>query len=377
VRKVELLIKPVSYKCNLSCRYCFYKKTRELYPERPHRMDDKVLEKLISEAIDYSEGGICIFSWQGGEPLLAGIDFFQKVIELQKSYGKPGQVISNSFQTNATMLTDKWTKLFREYNFLVGVSLDGPEDVHNFYRVFPSKKGSFRKVMEGISLLKKERVEFNILSTIGKDTAKYVQKIYKFFLRKNLFYLQFIPAVDRRGEKMADFSIKPDQYGKFLCDLFDLWWNKGEPFSSIRFFDNILEILLQGKSSSCMFKEECGEYIVVESNGDVYPCDFFVRKEWKLGNILETPLGELFRKAKSQFGKLKKISPRECRNCKWNFICHNGCLWFRWVKNGKIDEKDYLCEAYKKFFSYTLERFEKLRDSILLGKSIQKNLEQI
>jgi len=372
MRKVELLIKPVSYECNLNCKYCFYKKALCLYSGKNHRMSEDVLERLISESMAYSGGDPCVFSWQGGEPLLAGVDFFKKVIELQKKYGRSGQVVSNSVQTNATLLSSEWVELFRGYNFFVGVSLDGPPEVHNYYRWYPSGKRSFKRVMEGIHLLKKGDVEFNILSTIGRETARNPQKIYNFFLSQGLYYLQFIPAVDREDGKVAEFSITPAQYGDFLCGLFDAWWNDGDPLASVRLFGNILEILLQRFSSSCVFKTQCGEYIVVENNGDIYPCDFFVRKEWKLGNIFEVTIGELFRKAKSRFGKLKKTVPPHCESCRWNFICHNGCLWFRWVKNGRIEEKDYLCESYKQFFPYTIERLEGLCDSIL-RKRVLKN----
>jgi len=364
MRQIELLIKPVSYDCNLNCKYCFYKKTSCLYPGKDHCMEEDVLEKLISESMIYSDGGPCVFSWQGGEPLLAGVDFFEKVVELQKKYGRSGQLVSNSVQTNGIMLNDEWIRLFREYNFFIGISLDGPPDVHNHYRLYPSGKASFKRVTEGINLLKKGNVKFNILSTIGRETARDPQRTYKFFLSQGLFYLQFIPAVDRKNGRMADFSITPEQYGNFLCGLFNAWWNNKNPLASIRVFDNILEILLQREPSSCMFKTQCGKYIVVEFNGDVYPCDFFVEKKWKLGNIFEMSIRELFKKARWQFGKLKKTIPPDCQECKWNFICHNGCLWFRWVKNGKVKEKDYLCESYKKFFSYTMERFEKLRNRV-------------
>ena len=376
MKQIELLIKPVSYDCNLDCKYCFYKKTFSLYSGKNHRMRKDVVKKLISESMRYSDGGPCIFSWQGGEPLLTGVDFFKRVIELEKKYGRPGQRVSNSIQTNGTLLNSEWIKLLREYNFLVGVSLDGPSKVHNHYRYYPSGSGSFEKVMEKIHLLKKGRVEFNILSTIGRQTAKYPERIYNFSLSQGFSYLQFIPAVDRRKGKIEEFSITPTQYGDFLCKLFDLWWNGVNPPASIRMFDNILEILLQGNSSSCMFKSSCGEYIVVEFNGDVYPCDFFVRKEWRLGNIFEMPIEQLFKRAKSHFGESRKIAPSDCDRCPWNFICHNGCPWFRWVKNGNIKDKDYFCQAYKQFFSHTIEKFKKLRDSILLknvGRNFRKN----
>jgi len=363
--KPELLIKPVSYECNLDCGYCFYKKTSRLYPRGTHKMGEDVLEKIISEAMTWSGDEPRIFCWQGGEPLLAGVEFFKRVVELQKKHGKTGQVVGNSIQTNTTLLNSEWIELFRQYNFSIGVSLDGPEEVHNCYRQYASTRGSFSRTVTGINLLRKGGIDFNILSTIAKETAENPQKIYDFFLSEDLHYLQFIPAVDRNEEKVQNFSITPIQYRDFLCRLFDVWWNDGSPVASVRLFDNILEILLGHCSSSCLFKRECGDYIVVEYNGDVYPCDFFVRVEWKLGNILELPLTELSKRAKLQFGKLRRIVPPDCESCQWNFICNNGCLWLRWVRNGSLEDKDYFCESYKYFFSYTIGRLEKLCDSIL------------
>lgn len=372
MRKVELILKPVSYDCNLSCGYCFYKKTSRLYPGRSHLMRENVLEKLICECMTYSDGGPCIFCWQGGEPLLAGISFFQKVVEFQKEYGRPGQIVSNSVQTNATLLNTEWIRFFKKYNFFIGVSLDGPPQVHNHYRQYASGRGSFEEVVAGINLLAEGGVDFNILSTIGKETAYSPQEIYKYFLSRGLYYLQFIPAVDRKNQQVADFSITPAQYGNFLCRLFDIWWNHGNPFASIRLFDNILEILLGQESNSCAFKDHCSEYLVAEFNGDIYPCDFFVNKEWKLGNISKVSIEKLFQKARLRFGNLKKIVSSDCKNCQWNFICHNGCPWFRWVRNARVEEKDYLCDSYRQFFPYAIKRLEKLRDSILFRTSESK-----
>lgn len=362
-RKIELLIKPVSYLCNLDCGYCFYKKTKSIY-SHPERMRDEVLEKLISSVMEYSNGGHALFSWQGGEPLLAGIDFYKKVIELQIKYGKRGQIVSNTIQTNGILINEEWIEFFKKYRIFIGISVDGPPEIHNFYRKYPSGKGSFNDVIKKINLLRKGNVEFNILSTIGEETAKYPEKIFEFFVSKGLYFLQFIPAVDRKRGKMSKFSITPKNYGHFLCRIFDKWWNNGNPFVSIRFFDNILEILSGITPNSCTLKKRCGEYLVIEHNGDVYPCDFFVNKDFKLGNIFENSFEELVSYATENFGKLKEISPEECKKCEWNFICNNGCLWFRWVKNGDILKSDYLCPAYRKFFQYTIEKFRRLAEVI-------------
>lgn len=362
MKNIELLIKPSSYLCNLDCSYCFYKKTKNMYPSAKV-MSEEVLEKMVSYFMDYSKGGRCSFCWQGGEPLIAGIEFYYKVIEFQKKYGKNGQVVSNVIQTNGILLDEKWIELIKKYNIFAGISLDGPKEIHNFYRKYPSGKGSFNDVMEKVNLLKREEVEFNILSTIGEETAKYPDKIYKFFVSKNLNFLQFIPAVERKRNKMPSFSITPETYGDFLCRIFDLWWNDGNPFVSIRFFDNILEVLLGLEPGSCALKKRCGQYLVVEHNGDLYPCDFFVHPEFKIGNIFDDEPEKVSQKL-SDFGKLKEIAPAPCENCEWKFICNNGCTWFRWVKREKIEDPDYFCSSYKKFFSYTIERFKILASRI-------------
>ena len=328
-------------------------------------MSMETLEKLVQETMSYTEGGPAAFCWQGGEPTLMGVEFFQQAVEFQKKYGKPGQIVSNSLQTNGILLNEKWSPLLKKYKFFVGISLDGPSDIHNYYRKFSSGKGSFKNVMQTINLMRREQIEFNILSTIGKETAKDPKRLYQFFLSHHLYFLQFIPAVDRKHDKMSSFSINPRQYGDFLCGLFDVWWNNGQPFTSIRLFDNILEILMGQEANSCAFKKTCGEYLVIEFNGDIYPCDFFVGTEWKLGNIFENNFEDMFRKTHEQFGNMKTYTPEECKNCKWNFICHNGCLWFRWIQNGDFKGKDFLCDSYQRFFSYSMERLEKLSNALL------------
>ncbi len=365
MNKVELLIKPASYLCNLDCVYCFYKKTGSIY-KTPSVMKPHVLEKLVSSVMEYSGGGNTIFSWQGGEPLLAGIDFYRKAVELQARYGKDGQIVSNSIQTNGLLINEEFIEFFRKYNVLVGVSLDGPEEIHNRYRKYPTGKGTFREVMSKVNLLKKRQIEFNILSTVGEDTAKYPENIYRFFAQSGFQYLQFIPAVDRKG-KLRNFSITPETYGDFLCRIFDLWWNGSRPLFSIRFFDNIIELLAGLEPGACSLKKNCGEYLVIEHNGDVYPCDFFVHSEFLVGNIFNDDFKELVCKVKEKFGILKSKGCSECEGCRWNFICNKGCLWLRWINNGRItaEEKDYLCKAYMKFFSHSIDRLKIIADSIV------------
>jgi len=364
MNKVEFLIKPVSYLCNLDCTYCFYKKTAAIY-KTPSVMSPGVLEKFISAVMEYSAGGHCMFSWQGGEPTLAGLDFYKRVVELQSRYGRSGQVVSNTIQTNGLLLDDKFTEFFKKYRVFVGLSLDGPREIHNVYRKYPSGQGTFNDVMAKARLLEREGVEFNILSTVGEETAKHPEKIYTFLVSSGFHYLQFIPAVDRKSGRMKkSFSVTPETWGDFLCRLFDRWWNNGKPEASVRLFDNFIECLLGLEPGACSFKKRCGEYLVVEHNGDVYPCDFFVNPEFKVGNLLETSFAELVRRVKENFGKLKEEPVKECISCRWNFICNNGCCWFRWVNSGNVSDSDYLCPAYRKFFSYAIDRLRVLADRI-------------
>jgi uncharacterized protein len=364
MNKIELLIKPSSYLCNLDCSYCFYKKTKSIYPDAKI-MDLKTLEFFIKRFMDYSEGRDIYFCWQGGEPLICGIDFYFNVIEFQKKYGKRGQIVGNTVQTNGILINEKWIEFFKKYNVFVGISLDGPEEIHNFYRKYKDGRKTFNKVMENIRLLKSADVQFNILSTIGENSGKYPEKIFEFFIKKDFKYLQFIPATDRKKGKISDFSITPLTYSKFLCRIFDLWWNNGSPFVSIRFFDNILEVLLGLEVSNCTLKKRCGEYLVIEHNGDIYPCDFFVMPEFKLGNIYTDEIEKIYEKLEN-FGKMKEIELSECKNCRWNFICNNGCMWQRYVKNGNLKGVDYLCPAYKNFFTHSYERFKILSEKILI-----------
>ncbi|HGE72451.1 TPA: anaerobic sulfatase maturase [Candidatus Poribacteria bacterium] len=367
-KQFSLLIKPTSADCNLNCEYCFYhqRPTDPYKSDQIHKMGDEVLLSMISQYLNIT-GQYGAFSWQGGEPLLMGIDFFKKVVSLQQVYGYRGQYVGNSVQTNATLINDDFAKLFHEYNFLLGVSLDGPSELHEYYR----GKGTFQKVMDGINILRNHKVEFNILSVVNDQTAQKADVLYKFFLENKFYYLQFIPAVefDRSNGQPTDFSVNPKDYGNFLCQLFDLWYNNGNPAISIRTFDNIATIYAGIKSEACIYMKECGNYAVIEYNGDVYPCDFFVEEPLLLGNILETPLKEIISSQKMRDFSSQKCNFdifEDCKNCAYEFICHCGCPHYRYN-----NEMDYLCPAYKQFFAYTESRFRVLANRIKIQYAYQ------
>jgi len=357
---LSLLLKPVSADCNMRCQYCFYLRATDPYRSSTgHIMDDLTLRTMISGYMKSSRR-CASFGWQGGEPLLAGLDFFKRVVAYQAHYGQPGQLVSNNLQTNGTLLDEAWARFFQQYNFFLGVSLDGPEEYHNRYRYFTDGKGSFNRTMTGIGILRTHQVDFSVLTVINNVTAEKPDELYNFFIRNGLHYLQFIPCVEseRSTGKMREYSVGADQYGDFLCVLFDVWYNRGKPLVSIRLFENVLAIFMGLEPEICAFKNRCGSYAVIEYNGDVYPCDFFVENQWLSGNLLKSPIDELFQNQRLQtFHDAKIRQSSDCQACEWNFICHFGCQHYR-LANGK----NYLCTAYKQFYRYTHKRFRKLAD---------------
>ena len=359
--ELSLLIKPVSADCNMQCRYCFYRRPGDPYrSEGRHIMDDRTLRAMISGYMKSAVRGAS-FGWQGGEPLLAGIDFFKKVVAYQQIYGLSAQLVSNNLQTNGLLLNEEWARFFKQYRFFIGVSLDGPEEDHNRYRYSANEKDCFQRTMKGLRTLRDQQVEFGILTVVNDVTAKKPAELYNFFIRNGFSRLQFIPCVERdagTGE-VTEYSVTVEDYRDFLCILFDVWYNHGQPVASIRLFENILAIGMGIEPEICAFKNRCGSYAVVEYNGDVYPCDFFVEEQWMLGNLLETSIQDLMKKRKRrEFNSSKMEQSSGCKACEWNVFCHYGCQHYRSVLGENI-----LCEAYREFFRYTGRRFEVLKEN--------------
>jgi uncharacterized protein len=347
----QLLIKPTSWDCNLRCEYCFYLKTQEVYPERGrHLMTQETLEKMIK---GYLQMGfpVPVFIWQGGEPSLCGLDFFRAAIELEKKYGRPGQMIGNAFQTNGMLIDEEWAEFFSRNQFLVGLSFDGPSPIHNRFRKDLAGKGSFDRAWDAARMLRTHGVEFNILSMITRENQGRAAEIYRFFKDSGFNYLQFIPALelDPATGNLADFSPNPEGMAEFLVELFELWWPDRERVS-IRDFEWLLAPNFQGRL--CIFSEHCAPYLAVEHNGDIFPCDFFVRTKDKVGNLaLDKPgLEELFRKRERVFSPQKKWLSRSCRECNWLRFCHGGCLREREPKNNPDPKKSIYCKAYASLF---------------------------
>lgn len=354
-RITSLLIKPASAICNLDCSYCFYlDRDLDPYKELPHRtMSSGTLEHLVDSYLFYSYPN-SVFAFQGGEPTLAGLPFYQKLVELQKERGRNGQNVSNALQTNGMLINDDWCEMFRAYNWLIGLSLDGPEEVHNRFRVNKAGHATWARVMESLKLMQKRKVDFNVLCVLSQSNVHKARELYRFYKQLGVDNIQYIPLseFDAEGKPMP-YTVTAEEYGKFLCETFDVWWPDRRKMR-IRFFDNLAEGLAGQKPGSCTMHETCDSYVVVEYNGDVYPCDFFVEGQWKLGNILLDSWPELARKQRRfNFARKKTLTPAECEACEWQTLCYGGCPKSRHAQRGKFDDLDYFCPSYKMVFEKT------------------------
>ncbi len=370
----SLLIKPASGDCNLHCTYCFYhERVTDPYKEtKKRRMSPETLEKLIKQGMRLDRRQ-ATFGWQGGEPTLMGLDFFKKAVSLQQKYGVSGQSVSNGLQTNGILLDAEWARFLRRYNFLVGVSLDGPAPYHDHYRRYIGGAPTHEKVVENMHMLDEHDVQFNVLSVINDVTAQHGAEIYDYFLSEGFYYMQFIPCVevDPDTGKLTDFSVGPDALAEFLCTVFDRWYNDGKPEASIRDFDAILAAYVGQEAPMCCYQEACGSYVAVEYNGDIYPCDFFVQDDLLIGNLEEISLEEAFGSERLRRFASNKSDPRpECQECIWLPLCNQGCPRFVGVE-GRAQH--YHCRAYKQFFTHSHEAFMDLRRRVLRNRGVDPN----
>jgi len=369
-----LLIKPTGSDCNLDCKYCFYKHRAPEVGRGRQRMSDEVLQRLVK---DYMElrFGFCGFAWQGGEPTLMGLDFYKKAVELQKKYGKPGQEVGNSLQTNAILLNDEWCQFLHDNKFLVGISIDGPKEMHDYYRLDHSGAGTFDKVVRAIELCKQYKVEFNALTLLNNVNVGHPDELFDFFIGAGIKYLQFIPCVelDPVTGEVTDFSITPQQYGQFLCRIFDRWYDYGPENLSIRDFDSIVSYCYVERHTICTFDQQCSQYIVIEHSGDAFCCDFFVEPRWRLGNIFETPIEKLAASSKKrEFARAKQNLCNKCLVCRHLALCRGGCMKDRVpFDKESFGRESYFCEAYKRFFDYAVPRFMQIAAAVSAGSPVK------
>lgn len=381
-RPLYVMLKPAGSICNLRCKYCYYLEKGNLYRnDRNHVMSDALLEKFTKEYIEAQTTPEILFTWHGGETLMRPVSFYKRALQLQKIYGR-GRHIDNCIQTNGTLLTDEWCEFFHENNFLVGVSIDGPQEYHDEYRKTGTGRPTFRQVMKGIDLLNKHGVEWNAMAVVNDYNVEDPLGFYHFFKDINCRYIQFSPIVERltnrtdglklapgmqEAGELADFSITAEQWGDFLCTIFDEWvrHDVGEYF--VQLFDATLANWVGVVPGICSMAKECGHAGVMEYNGDVYSCDHFVYPEFRLGNIHEKTITEMmYSQKQNEFAKMKSAQlPQQCRECKYQFACHGEC-----PKNRFLHDKygnsglNYLCKGYYKFFEHAAPYMDFMKEEL-------------
>jgi len=370
MKDFSLLIKPTSADCNLHCQYCFYLDKKNLYPqENIHRMSNTVLERLVQNYLSTRQK-VYSFAWQGGEPTLMGAPFFKRVTGLQEQYGQPGAQIANSLQTNATLISDSLASHLAQYHFLVGCSLDGPPEIHDCYRKYPDAKPSHATVMKGIETLRRHRVEFNILILVSKANVHKASNVYRYLVDRGFYFHQYIPCVefDENGTPLP-FSINGDEWGRFLCEIFDCWYPRDSRRVSIRHFDALLNKRIDNAASVCSLSNNCCQYFVVEYNGDIYPCDFFVQRDLKIGNIADIDWeNALSSPVYRQFGLQKSKMNPLCLQCRFIDLCMGDCQKHRVKNSTQIPDPSHLCLGWQRFFKHTEKAFEDLEKIVAVNR---------
>ena len=383
-RPLYVMLKPVGASCNLRCTYCYYLEKTNLYRDTPKRvLSEEMLEQFTKEYIEAQTMNDVLFTWHGGETMMRPLAFFRKAVELQRKYAR-GRRISNAIQTNGTLLTDEWCEFLHDNNWLVGLSIDGPQEFHDEYRRTATGAPSWTKVMRGIRLLNKHHVEWNAMAVVNDFNADYPLDFYHFFKENGCRYIQITPIVerivkhedgrhlatltDRADAPLADFSVTPEQWGRFLCTIFDEWVRHDVGGTYFELFDCILANWVGVAPGICVYAKECGHAGVMEFNGDVYSCDHFVFPEYRLGNIREKTITEmLYSEQQKRFSELKSQSlPQECKECKWRFACNGECPKNRFVNDCYGNPgKNYLCDGYRMFFEHIAPYMDFMRNEYL------------
>ncbi len=377
----NIMIKPVGSLCNLKCHYCYYLDKAEIYGGREPRMSEQMLEHFVKEYIAANDVNEVFFNWHGGEPLLAGLDFFRKAVAFQQKYSG-GKRIHNTLQTNATLITPEWARFFRDNGFLIGVSLDGPRNVHDRYRGGKGGASVFDRVIRGIMELYRAGVQYNVMATVNRQSEGRALEIYQFLKSAGTRFIQFMPVVEHvrdglivspetDGAKLAPWSVSAVGFGRFLCDIFDHWVRNDVGKVFVNQFDAALACWCGVQPGLCAMAETCGGNSVIEHNGDLYPCDHFVYAGYRIGNVLETDLRTLMNSSKQlRFGIDKRNGlPEKCLRCRWLFACHGECPKHRFNKTDKGETGlNALCEGYEMFFSHISPYMEEMKKLLTSGK---------
>ncbi len=352
----QIFAKPAGYRCNLRCSYCYYLKTEHHLPRTPPpRMTDDLLETYIRGHIAAYPGTTVRFSWHGGEPTLLGLDYFRRIVRLQKKHCPPHQRIANGVQTNGTLLDEEWARFLAKHRFSVGLSLDGPRELHDLYRLTGQGLGSHDAVMRGYAHLVRHRVPTDILCVVNADNVMFPLQVYRFFTAIGAKHLSFLPLVERVGGGVSDRSVPAEAFGAFLCTIFDAWVAEDIGTIKIQIFEEAARTAFGQDHSLCLFRQTCGDIPVIEHNGEVFACDHFVEPAWRVGNVKDTPLAEILAgEGLTAFGEAKRRTlPSSCRSCPVLAMCNGECPKNRFVESaGETEKLNYLCSGYRLFFSH-------------------------
>jgi len=381
-REFQIMVKTIGAICNLDCHYCYYLEKEQLYPKGTNfRLDDKTLEEYIKQHIQATPGEVVSFSWHGGEPTLLGVEFFRKAVELQKKYLPATKKIINGIQTNGTTIDDEWCEFLAKENFYIGLSLDGPRELHDHYRVTKGQKPTHKQVVQAFHMLRKAKVHVDLLCVVHDVNVEHPTQVYRYFKEIGGQYLQFLPLVEKTGDPAHPVhrrSVPSAAYGKFLNTIFDEWMRHDIGKVFIQLFDESVRPFLGMEHALCIYRETCGDVPVIEHNGDFYACDHYVTPEYKIGNIHERPLAEMVEDAKQRdFGQKKWTSlPKYCRECEVLSMCNGGCPKDRIIKTPDGEEGlNYLCAGLKGFFTHSKPYFQKFAELVEAGEPIEKLME--
>lgn len=398
-----VIAKPIGPLCNMACRYCFYLEKERLFREHgSFRMSSEILEAFVRQYIALQDAPEVQFTWQGGEPTLLGVEFFRRVVELQKKYAN-GKKVSNSIQTNGILLDDRWCEFLTDNGFLVGLSIDGPRKLHDLYRVDKRQRPTFDRVMRGLEFLKKHNTEFNTLTVVNNANSRYPLEVYRFLKEVGKGFMQFIPLVERKPDKEArelglelglppdpgekdttsrvtPWSVKPNQFGEFYVKIFDEWVRQDVGKYFVQFFDVALGNWMGHGSTLCVFAQKCGYAGALEHNGDLYSCDHYVYPKYKLGNILNNSLGDMLGSLEQRkFGSDKfEMLPKYCRECEVRFACNGECPKHRFIHTPDGEPGlAYFCPAYKRIFNHMAPSMRIMAELVLSGREASRVMEYV
>ena len=381
LREFQVMTKPLGAICNLDCHYCYYLKKEFLYPKGDDfRMSDEVLERYIVQQIEAAPGSMVNFAWHGGEPTALGLEYFQKIAALQKKHRPEGKKITNGIQTNGTLLNEEWCRFFAAERFAVGLSIDGPRELHDAYRVDKGQKPTHKQVVRAYRMLAEHDVHIDVLCVVHDKNVRQPAQVYRFFKDLGVEFLQFLPLVERENGGVSARTAPAEAFGRFLIAVFDQWLRNDVGKVAIQMFDEAARPLAGMDHSLCIFRETCGDVPVVEHNGDFFSCDHFVEPEYRVGNIAEIHLGDMVESpAQRAFGKAKRDSlPRYCRECEVRAMCNGGCPKDRFIAAPDGEPGlNYLCAGYKSFFLHSRPYLQRMVDLWNANQPLEKLMEAV